>query len=325
METLIKKISRNFILLFLLWPLVLAGQTDSLSTGKRSLPGLNDHYFIPNSNFPSPFITTFFKSGIGGGGSLNKIPIYANDGQKLLGTIQAENTYVIADIHIQMEAKKWLAAWFRYQANARIGSSTPTVLAHGITSITGFEFGWLLRLWQTEKSLLSGTIAINNASISSINLLEAIKEAVNNPDSTSFSLTKKKNPLYGRAGFRFAYSFSDLFGIKAFINALFGESVVREKENAWKLNTGILGSFNFTKSHDIPVAFNLGYISQNFTLFEDQNEESIRSFIFKVAYSGREEYNIGLEFTHNNTSAPFITGENSLEYLTTTFVMVYYF
>ena len=147
METLIKKISRNFILLFLLWPLMLAGQTDSLATDERSLPVLNNHYFIPNSHFPSPFITTFFKSGIGGGASLNKIPLYANDGEKMLGTIQAENTYVIADIHIQVEAKKWLAAWFRYQANARIGSSTPTVLAQGITSITGFEFGWLLRLW----------------------------------------------------------------------------------------------------------------------------------------------------------------------------------
>ncbi|MCK4818296.1 hypothetical protein KA005_21175, partial [bacterium] len=195
----------------------------------------------------------------------------------------------------------------------------------GVTSITGFEFGWMLRLWQNKKSLLSGSIAINNVSISAINLLEGIKEVVNNPDNANFSLAKKRNPLYGSAGLRFAYSFSDLFGIKAFIKGMFGESVVKKKSHAWKLNTGILGSFNFTKSHDIPVAFNLGYISQNFTLFEDQNEENIRSFLFKVAYSGREEYNIGLEFTHNNTTAPFITGEKSLEYMTTTFVMVYYF
>lgn len=325
METLIKIRFRNIIFLFLLWPLMLAGQTDSLATDERSLPVLNNHYFIPNSFFPAPFITTFFKTGIGGGASLSNIPIYANDGQQLLGTIEAENIFLVADIHIQAEVKKWLGAWFRYFVDARVASSTPTILAHGVTSITGFEFGWLLRLWQSKNSLLSGSIAINNINISAINPLRGIKEAIDNPDSTNFSFSKKRNPLYGRAGLRFAYAFSDLFGIKAFITGVFGESVVKTKQNAWKFNTGILGSFNFIKSHNIPVAFSLGYTSQNFTLDDDQNGEDIRSFLFKVAYSGREEYNIGLEFTHHSTTAPFIPEESSLEYMTTSFVMVYYF
>ena len=325
MDTIIKKRYRKFIFLILFWPFILAGQTDSLSTDKRSLPVLDEHYFIPNSNFPSPFITTFFKSAIGGGVSLNSIPIYANDGQVLLGTINAEETYVIADIHFQAEVKEWLAAWFRYLVDARLGSSTPTVLAHGVTSITGFEFGWMFRLWHNEKSQLSGTISINNATVSSINLLSSIKEVIDNPDSVNFSLTKKKNPLYGIAGIRFAYAFNDLIGIKVFINGLFGESIVRKNESAWKFTSGILGSFNFIHSHNIPVAFNLGYTSQKFSLFDRQNDENIKSFMFKVAYSGREEYNIGLEFMHINTTAPFIQGENKLEYLTTAFVMVYYF
>jgi hypothetical protein len=325
MDTIIKKRYRKFIFLILFWPFILAGQTDSLTTDERSLPVLNNHYFIPNSLFPDPFITTFFKSGIGGGASLNNIPIYANDGQQLLGTITAENTFLIADIHIQVEAKKWLGAWFRYFIDARIGSSISSILAQGVTSITGFEFGWMLRLWQNKKSLLSGSIAITNVNISAINPLGAIKGIIDDPDSASFSLSKQRNPLYGRVGLRYAYSFSDLFGIKAFINGVFGESVVKAKQNAWKFNIGILGSFNFSHSHNVPVAFNLGYISQKFSFDDGQNDENIRSILFKVAYSGREEYNIGLEFTHTNTTAPFIPGENSLEYLTTSFVMVYYF
>ncbi|MCK4560718.1 MAG: hypothetical protein KAV45_13115 [Calditrichia bacterium] len=315
------------ILVFLIFllPLFLAAQTDSLSTGERSLPVLNNHYFTPNSNFLSPFMTTFFKTGIGGGVSLNSIPIYVMDGEVLLGRLEGENTYVTADVHVQVEAKEWLAVWFRYQANARIGSSTPTILAHGVTAVTGFEFGWMLRLWHNKKSQLSGTITINNATVSAVNLSNFIKDIIDNPDSINTSLSRKKNPLDGVAGVRYAYSFSDMIGIQAFINASYGESLIKNNKNVWKFNTGILGSFNFIHSHDVPVGLNLGYTIQKFSLFEGQQEDNIQSFMFKVAYTGREEYNIGLEFMHVRTAAPLIEEENTIEYLSTAFVMVYYF
>jgi len=319
------KIKTIIIFLILLLPLFLAAQTDSLSTDKRSLPVLNDHYFTPNSNFHSPFMTTFFKTGIGGGVSLNNIPIYVNEGEKLLGTLEGENTYVTADIHVQVEAKEWLAVWFRYQANARIGSSTPTILAHGVTAITGFEFGWMLRLWHNKKNQLTGTIAINNTSVSALHLLNYLKNVITNPDSINASLSREKNPLDGVAGVRYAYSFSNMIGIQAFINASYGESLLKDNRNVWKFDTGILGSFNFIHSHDIPLGLNLGYTIQKFSLFEGQDEDNAQSFIFKVAYTGREEYNIGLEFMRVTTAAPLIEGAEKLEYLSTAFVMVYYF
>jgi len=131
--------------------------------------------------------------------------------------------------------------------------------------------------------------------------------------------------LAGGAGIRYAYSFSDMIGIQAFINASYGESLIKNNKNVWKFNTGILGSFNFIHSHDVPVGLNLGYTIQKFSLFEGQQEDNIQSFMFKVAYTGREEYNIGLEFSHVSTAAPLIKEENKLEYIATAFVMVYYF
>ena len=139
------------------------------------------------------------------------------------------------------------------------------------------------------------------------------------------SFPKKKNPLGGGAGIRYAYSFNDMIGAQAFFNASYGESLIKDNKNVWKFDTGILGSFNFIHSHDIPVGFNLGYTIQKFALFEGQKEDNSQLFIFKLAYTGREEYNIGLEFAHVSTVAPLIKGENTLKYMTTSFVMVYYF
>ena len=315
----------HFSLLLALPALLFAGQTDSLSIIERSLPILNGHYFIPNTSFPSPFMTSFFETGIGGGTSLNSIPVYINDGTKLLGTLEGQNTYVTADVNVQIRAKEWMAVWFRYQANARIGSSTPTVFAHGVTSITGFEFGWMLRLWHGNKSQLTGAISINNRTVNAINLVNFIRDMVDNPDSIQTTLTKKKNPLDGGVGIRYAYAFNESIGIQGYINASNGESLVTDNRNVWRFDTGILGSLNLRRRYDIPIGFNLGYTVNKYTVFEDQDGERVKSFIFKVAYTGREEYNLGLEFTHINTVAPLIKGENKLEYISTIFTMVYFF
>ncbi len=74
MESLVMKSFRKYMIVFLLVPIMLAAQVDSLYTYQRSLPKLNDHYFMPNSNFLSPFVTTFFKTGIGGACLLVKSP-----------------------------------------------------------------------------------------------------------------------------------------------------------------------------------------------------------------------------------------------------------
>jgi hypothetical protein len=309
----------------LIWPLELVGQPDSISTVERSLPVLNNLYFIPNSNFPSPFITSSFKAGVGSGVTLNTIPIYSNDGKQLLGSLEGRNSYIIADIEVRVKAKEWLAVWFRYQAIARIGSSTPTILAHGVTSITGFEFGWMLRLWHSRKSQLSTTLAINNSTVNAVNISGFIKDVITRSDSIYTPLSKKENPLDGQVGFHYAYSFSDLAGIQAFINTSYGESLTKDNRNVWNFDTGILGSFNFLRNNNIPLGINLGYTIKKFALFESQNDDKIKTFIFKLAYTGREEFNIGLEFTYVSTAVPLIKVDNSLNYMTISFVMVYYF
>jgi hypothetical protein len=325
MDIINMKAKISYAFLIVLPALIYAGQTDTLMTDDRSLPVLNNHYFIPNSDFNSPFITTFFKTGIGGGTSLNRIPIYADNGNRLLGTLEGENTYVSADVQVQIKAKDWLAAWFLYQANARIGTSKPSILANGVTSITGFEFGWMLRLWQNKKNILTGTISINNSDVSALNLSRFIKDIIANPDSNRIPLREARNLLNGGAGLRYAHTFSDMAGLRAFVSASYGESMLKGNKHVWKFDSGILGSLNFSRSHNIPFGINLGYSIQKFALFEGQQEDNTYSILLKLAYTGREEYNIGMEFTHIRTAAPLIKGENTLEYVASSFVMVYYF
>ncbi len=70
---------------------------------------------------------------------------------------------------------------------------------------------------------------------------------------------------------------------------------------------------------------------------EDTRRDSIEIYEIKLNYliiplivrvdsdNGVTYFLSGLEFTHVSTTDPLIKGENKLEYLTTSFVMVYYF
>jgi hypothetical protein len=307
----------------LLFPFFLPAQGDSLKT-ESSLPILNNHYFIPNSGFPSPFITTFFSTTIGGGSSLTSIPVTLIE-QGLEGTVKAEDTFITANLDVQIKVKEWMSAWFSYQASARIGTSTPTILAHGVASVTSFQFGWLLRAWRNQKNILSVVLGITNSTITSTNILTYIGDIVEAPDSLHTSISQKKNPLSGVVGLRYAHAFNGTWGLKAFLNVLYGESIIKQNENILKFDTGIMGSVNFNKRYGVPMGINLGYSIRKFALFEDNPEDKTEYLILELAYTHLKHYNMGLNFSYILSETPLIKDVKNLEFFSTAFVLNYYF
>jgi hypothetical protein len=315
-----KKIWSTILILMALLPALTAAE----SPVQRHLPLLNNHYFMPFANFPSPFITTIFKTGIGGGVSTNQIPVYWVDG-RLIGQLEGKNTFVNATVLVKVRAKEWLATWFKYEANARIGSNTSTLLTHGVTSITGFEFGWMYRLWQNPNNLLSLTLQIDNTTVSTMNLLRFLNDVITSPDSITATLSQKRNPLSGGLGFRYAHAFNDLWGVEAYLYGSYGESFLQNDNNVWQFNMGILGSANFNHRYGIPVGGMLGFTVKRLTLFQNQEDDQTESILAKIAYVGREEYNMGLEFYHVRTATPLLSRDSSMRYLTVSFVVTYIF
>ena len=83
----------------ILLPVLMFGQIDSVLIREISLPILNKHYFVPNPQFPSPFMTTYFATTIGGGNSLTEIPITIAE-ENIEGRIRAEDTFISAALNV---------------------------------------------------------------------------------------------------------------------------------------------------------------------------------------------------------------------------------
>ena len=318
------KIKTYILVAAITWPLILFAQTDSGKKKDEALPILYDNYFVPNLIIQAPFITTFLSTGVGGGSSLSEIPVSLFGG-KFERSIKAENAFVAADVQIQIKVKDWLATWLHYQANARVGSNTPTILAHGVTSITGFEFGWLLQLWQNEYNQLSGSIFINNTTISAINLPKFYEDIIDSVGNIIPTLTKENNPLSGGMGLHYAHAFNDLWGLQAFVKASYGESMIKKNESVWKFDTGLMGGVNFNHRFAVPIGMTFGYTKRKFSLFESDQEDTSDTLFFEVTYTHQYHYNIGINMSYSKIGTPLLLNMNKLEFFSAVLTLVNYF
>lgn len=117
---------------------------------RRSLAG---HAFTPNNLVPDPFIKTFIRNSVGIGSAVDiEFPVAIIDGDTIVG-FDGDLVFALLDFEYQRTLRDWLAARGQFKLQARLGTNVGSLLASGITASTGFELGWLARLFQTDHTL----------------------------------------------------------------------------------------------------------------------------------------------------------------------------
>ena len=116
-----------------------------------------------------------------------------------------------------------------------------------------------------------------------------------------------------------------MWGLKAYIKADYGESIIKFNENLWKFDLGALGSLNFNERFNVPVGITLGYSIQKFTLIENNPEDQTQTLSFELTYTHLYNFNIGLIFSYLNAETPLLKTSSNLKFFTASFLLSYYF
>ncbi len=66
--------------------------------------------------------------------------------------------YVDMDINYQQRFTPWLSLFFSIKMAARLGTNMPTLLVDGVNKLSAGEIGWLVRIVETDKFYLSGSV-----------------------------------------------------------------------------------------------------------------------------------------------------------------------
>jgi hypothetical protein len=247
---------------------------------------------MPHNQMPDPFVNSHFGMSLGVAASSKfENVILEIDGEPLLGV---DGTLLFADLDFEYEQKikDWIAVYFKGGLTARIGTELNSLLAQGINTVTSFRLGWLFKLAEGHKYLLSGNVQVNNHGASFINIGDFLVDVVE--DTIGASISQKVPSLNATAGLRFAYGFNDLIGVRLNTEVGFGESFERGSTSTF-YNLGGLVDLNLAGRTNVPLgfAFNLNLSTLPDFVYVDDRTALITGL--KIGYTGAEHFVIGVE------------------------------
>lgn len=284
---------------------------------------LNGHKFVVNSNISTPFINTYIQNRIGVGQTMNlSIPETVIEGQPV--QVKGELLFTFLNLEYQQKIRDWLAFNASIDLRGRLGNKPGSLIAEGVDVATGYELSWLFRLYQNKEFMLSGSADVSNRSFTIIDLKDFIQGIIDSGKITEDSKLVKDVPaLRAGVGVKAAYAFNRVFGLTAFANVKYGETVNYGADNDWFISYGLAVDADLLPKQKVPVGFLLGFFASNVPGADGTLESYPKNFILQVNYTGNEDIVIGLE--SNLQYYRPIDYDDNIKFVNFSFNMRYFF
>jgi len=257
---------------------------------------LAGHEFIPSSFIRDPFVRTFFRTGLGFGSTPNPVsPLVTVNGKPLVG-LRGRLLFALLDVEYQYALRAWLAVRGRVNAIGRMADETSTLIAQGITLISAFELGWLLKVAESERFLASGSLGFKNFSTTDVNLQRFIDGIIEAGEILPGNRILLSTPiLRGTAGIQGAYVLSHLTGVSFMGNLDYGESRDAGEPDGWYYSVSVAFDFNLHSRNGVPVGFVVGGRTASGPEVQGADNRTAQTIFGRIAYTGSEAFALGLD------------------------------
>ena len=259
------------------------------------IPHLNGHRFTTNTLTGDPFINTYLRNTLGIGQSLDLfVPIIKIGDDEVLG-LKGDLLKAILEFEYQQAVKDWVAFRVQVRVTGRLGTGVQSLLSSGVTAHTGFEFGWLFKLSEGEKTALSATLNLWNNSVTVVDFL-GFAEGI--ADGENIPLVKTIPTTRGGGGLRYAWAASDLVGFIFKGETGMGESVDRSNSDEWFFNFAAAADFDLNTKTDVPLGLVLGYQLDTFPEGGEEIVDAKHDIVFRISYTGTTDFLLSLDLNY---------------------------
>jgi hypothetical protein len=257
-------------------------------------PRLGNHVFIPVMAITEPFITTHVQTTVGVGSTVNSsLPVIDLSSDEVIGTVKANQLLAGIGFRFQYAAKNWLAVLLNLSTVGRLGTSTTSLVAEGITGAVGYNLGWQMRVHRTEKFILSGSVGLGNQNATFVNLIDWVDGII---DGTEVPLARARQSLRGSGGLHAGWGISGRFGLLGSLLMIYGESFEGSGANRWMADGRLALSYDM--EYDIKIPLGLA-LSGGFYENEDLGggQSGVWFWSARLGVQGRRDFSIGLDLT----------------------------
>jgi len=266
-------------------------------------PQLDGHRFSPTGTVPLPWVNSYIVSNLGMGTAYDAgFPPVIINGDTIPG-LQGDLLFATLDL-----------------VDARLGTQLESLLSKGVNTITGFEVGWVARLLESRRDMLSLDVRVSNKNYTTVDIGRFVQDVVDGIDA---SIVRKNNAVRFAGGLRYARTFSNLFGIVANGELGVGESIERTEDDKAFYRLGAQADFDLAAWRNIPLNVALGLQTDSYPEATSDVDGNVNTGYLRLSYIARDDFTIGLEFS--GSQVPTRDELEDLNYGGVMFDLRYYF
>jgi hypothetical protein len=301
-----KKIKKIFLLLFFLSgisasSLTLAQESDTTdiliqSTDTTYLPSRGNHVFTSISSVDDPFVSTKFHLGFGIAEMVEtEIAIAIGDFNKTI-KFEPDIFYSTGGVEFQYAIRDWAAVNIKAYGLARLGNNFLSLASEGVSAASSFNLGWLFRIAENEDLMFSASISLNTTDLTFIDILGRADTIITQIDTIiNRQIVTEYQSLTTQTDLRFAFMFSDVFGLVTKLSGGFGEVYAAENRSQFQYNFGLALSIDLRNWIHIPFGVGLGgTLISNDWRFNDA-KPPVYSGNINIAFYNRNDFTLGVE------------------------------
>ncbi len=255
-------------------------------------PTLNDHTFIPLSYLNSSFNNTALTMPLGVGTTANfNFEPSVPELDSLLG-LDGEVLFAILGLKYTQKVQDWISFYLKLNLSARLGTDVESLLSQGFNTVISFEVGSMIKLYQTKKTRLALSVEVQNYDGNFVDISGFVRDVVDGaPDP---KIIRRIPALTTSAGLHFAWGINDLFGVRGEGTYAYGETFTRGRSDGFYTIKGGV-DVDFNKRFEVPLGVALTYALTTEPEIVYVDNETARMFFWKLAYTGRQDFDIGIE------------------------------
>lgn len=273
-----------------------AGNPDVPTLAPRmTAPMLADHRFTTTAVVRGPFITTYFRNSIAVGMAPgSEIPLAVIKGEEVVYET-GDLLFSTLVLEYQQAVKDWMGFWVNFGLAGRLGTETASLLSQGITVVSGFRVGWLLRIMQSRDMALSGMVQLDKDGYTAVDLVGFVDGIIDDGLTEDDELVYDASLMVAKTGLSYAWAINRTTGLTASGTVGYGESPDQTAGSDWFFDVGAAVDFDLRREIPAPIGAAIGVRSTSFPEADVNLSNDLTTAAFRVDYIGRHDLNIGIE------------------------------
>jgi hypothetical protein len=250
-------------------------------------PSLAGHTFVSTDLVPDAFVRSYVRSSLGyaEAASIDYPPLVIRG--DTLQVLNGSLSYATLGLEYQAALRNWIAMRIGAGLISRLGTEGSSLANEGVTVSQGYDFGFLAKLRQTPKSMLCGSIAVTNQSVTIVDVKQFAEDVANGVPNAR--LLDYLPVVRSNAGLRFAWAASRTFGVTLLGVASYGDAPRRHERTSWGWDLGASVDYDAGPAHGIPVGAALGYRMTSLPGVNAADNGNSSQTVLRIAYTGKRE------------------------------------